>query len=213
MNPTWHLAGAQGTRHVNADAVASRGGRVFALADGIGDNAVAAGAAKLAATTAVMAASPREGVLAAQQALRALPSGDCVLVVAHVTDLGYRVAWVGDARAYTWDGTVVRQLTHDHTIAQYFADRGVEVAAHLANVVTSSVRTATDIGEVDTYHRGGLLLTSDGVHKGLSDTSIASLVRRSPDPAAALVSSAPGNDNATALMVERGAELPIFVAA
>ncbi|RLK53676.1 PP2C family protein-serine/threonine phosphatase [Actinokineospora cianjurensis] len=205
----WHLAGSQGNRHVNADAAASGtpgGTTVLALADGIGDTPAAALAARVATAAAVtIGISPREGLLAAQRAVRALAEGDCVLVVAHATPTGYRIAWAGDTRAYTWDGSVVSQLTTDHTIAQYFADRGVAVAPRLNNIVTTSVRTATpeSIGEVDSYQPTALLLTTDGVHKGLSTSRIAALLSHSPTPATTLVTAAQGDDNATAILLDR----------
>ncbi|GAA3043381.1 PP2C family protein-serine/threonine phosphatase [Actinokineospora globicatena] len=205
----WHLAGTQGNRHFNADAAASGtigDTVVLALADGIGDTPAAALAARVATAAAVeVGLSPREGLLAAQRAVRSLTDGDCVLVIAHATPTGYRIAWVGDARAYTWNGTAVRQLTTDHTIAQYFATRGVAVAPRLNNIVTTSVRTAppATIGEVDSYLPTALLLTTDGVHKGLTSDRIASLLSHSPAPATTLVTAARGDDNATAIVVGR----------
>ncbi|GAA3004519.1 PP2C family protein-serine/threonine phosphatase [Actinokineospora diospyrosa] len=201
----WHLAGTQGNRRFNADAAASStlgDTVVLALADGIGDTPEAALAARTATAAATKVGwSPLEGVLAAQRALRSLPTGDCVLVVAHVTPTGYRVAWVGDTRAYTWDGRLT-QLTTDHTVAQYFLTRGVTVAAHLANVVTASVRTVEReaIGTVDTYQAATLLLTTDGVHKGLSADRIAALAG-GEDAAAALVAASAATDNATAIVL------------
>ncbi|MBM7773358.1 protein phosphatase [Actinokineospora baliensis] len=201
----WHLAGTQGKRRFNADAAASGtigDTLVLALADGIGDTPEAAMAARVATAAATTVGwSPLEGVLAAQRAVRALPTGDCVLVVAHATPGGYRVAWVGDTRAYTWDGSLT-QLTTDHTVAQYFASRGVAVAARLANVVTASVRTveAGAIGAVDTYRCATLVLTTDGVHKGLSVERMGALAGRE-DAAAALVAAAGSADNATAIVV------------
>src|SRR5262245_2835939 len=87
---TWHTAGFQGPRTINADAVASHpdasGGLVVALADGVGDSPGAARAAVLAATAAVAvpaAEGPAAALRAAHRAVEAEPeAGDCVLVVA-----------------------------------------------------------------------------------------------------------------------------------
>ncbi|WP_018685626.1 PP2C family protein-serine/threonine phosphatase [Actinokineospora enzanensis] len=215
MEQAWQVAGDQGGRHYNADAAASYrtadGRLVFALADGIGDTPIAARAARVAAAAAVRAAGgPRASIAAARAAVLAEAGGDCVLVVAEATGSGYRVAWVGDARAYAWNGVEVWQLTKDHTVGQYFADRGVAVAPRLSHVVTSSVRTLHEVGEVDTYQPGGLLLMTDGVYRGVGLPRIGAILRGASEPAAALVNAAVGVgrvggvggvDNATALVV------------
>lgn len=120
--PRWHTANAQGPRSLNADAVgayAAAGGPgiVFALADGVGDDAAAALAARTAAAAAARTAvhkGPVEAVLTAGRAVRERTLGDAVLVVAMPAERGgYRIAWAGDARAYSWDGTTLARLTTD----------------------------------------------------------------------------------------------------
>ncbi|GAB2988042.1 protein phosphatase 2C domain-containing protein [Amycolatopsis acidiphila] len=216
MNPIWQTASAQGPRAVNADAVAAYADPatqqvVFALADGVGDASGAAHAARLAATAAAhtpAAEGPVQALLAAQEAVRADPSaGDCVLVVALPFDGGYRVGWVGDARAYVWTGAGLTQVTKDHTLAQYFRDHGQPPAPRMEHVVTTSVRTAgaTEFGRAEISSPAGLLLTSDGVHKTLSLATMAELLRRPANSAEALTGAAiaaGGSDNATALFVE-----------
>ncbi|MPZ84328.1 MAG: serine/threonine protein phosphatase [Actinophytocola sp.] len=216
MFSTWHTAGFLGTRSVNADAVASHfdavtGGLVVALADGVGDNAAAATAALLAATAAVtvpVADGPSAALVAARAAVHADPSaGDCVLVVAQPFGLGYRIAWVGDVRAYSWDGLALRQLTTDHTVAQYFRDRGTAVAPSMEHQVLTSVRTAqpTRFGLASLAIPTRLLLTSDGVHKSLPHPTMTEIIRYARDPATALVEAARaagGTDNATAVVVD-----------
>jgi len=47
-------------------------------------------------------------------------------VVAMKTDgCHYEVAWVGDSRAYLWNGIMLRQLTRDHSYVQSLIDEGV----------------------------------------------------------------------------------------
>ncbi|WP_394363378.1 PP2C family protein-serine/threonine phosphatase [Amycolatopsis sp. SB7-3] len=213
--PHWHTASARGPREYNADAVAAyaaAGGRgiVFALADGVGDHPNAAQAARTAASAA--ARTPVDqgavgAVLAAQRAVLALGgAGDCVLVVAVRTGEGYGIAWVGDARAYAWDGYTVRQVTKDHTLAQYFRDHDQPVTPRMEHVVTTSVRTAGahEIGTA-TVTTGGLLLTSDGVHKTLSGPAMLDILGMPDGAAAELVRTAislGGSDNATAIVVD-----------
>jgi serine/threonine protein phosphatase PrpC len=212
--PRWHTASAQGPRGVNADAVGAFS-EVFALADGVGDHEGAAHAARVAAAVAVRSpveAGPVAAVLAAQRAVRELPgSGDCVLVVAMpmADGAGYRIAWVGDTRAYSTGGGTLRQLTNDHTLAQYFRDHGQPTAPHMEHMVTTSVRTANahEVGTAET-HADGLLLTSDGVHKTLTAATMLDILAQPEHAATALVETAialGGSDNATALLVEPAA--------
>ncbi|MDT8914526.1 serine/threonine protein phosphatase [Amycolatopsis sp. PS_44_ISF1] len=166
------------------------------------------------ARTAVAAAArtpPAEGpvaaILNAQRALRELGgTGDAVLVVAMPFAGGYRIAWVGDARAYAWHGGMVRRLTVDHTLAEYFRSRHQPCTPRMEHLVTTSVRTAKphEIGTSEVVG-GGLLLTSDGVHKVLPPATIDRLLADPEHGAAALVETAiavGGSDNATALFVE-----------
>jgi serine/threonine protein phosphatase PrpC len=220
--PRWQTASAQGPRSVNADAVGAfaRAGEdiVFALADGVGDTSGAARTARVAVSAAARtpaSAGPVAAVLAAQRAVRDLDhSGDCVLVVAMpVGDgAGFRVAWVGDARAYSLSPGVLQQLTTDHTLAQFFRDRGEPTMPNMEHTVTTSVRTAgaDEIGTAET-HGGGLLLTSDGVHKALSPVSMRAVLTQPECSATALVETAiavGSSDNATAILVEPPGGLP-----
>ena len=214
---SWHVAGDQGRRAVNADAVASHtdpatGGLHVALADGIGDNQGAVRAALVAAAAAVRtpaaAGGPAAALLAAQRAVLADPdAGDCVLVIAQPRVDGYELSWVGDVRAYAWDGSALRQLTTDHTLAQFFRSRGEPFAPRMEHLVTTSVRTArpTEFGRAQLLGPGRLLLTSDGVHKTLPPETMAEIMRYADNPAAALVAAAHrtgSTDNATAVTVD-----------
>jgi serine/threonine protein phosphatase PrpC len=119
----------------------------------------------------------------------------------------YRVAWVGDVRAYAWDGAVLRQLTHDHTLAQYFRDHGSTPRPHMEHLVTTSVRTASanEFGHTEVSAPAGLLLTSDGVHKKLGLAQMSELLRQPMNSAQTLTDAAieaGGTDNATALFAE-----------
>ena len=215
LTSTWQTAGFQGTRTINADAVASHadsaGGLVVALADGVGDDRGAARAALLAATAAVAvpaAEGPAAALVAARRAVEADPdAGDCVLVVAQPFGAGCRLAWVGDVRAYAWDGRTLLRLTVDHTLAQYFRDRGNTPTPAMEHQVLTSVRTAApaEYGLASLALPTRLLLTSDGVHKTLSHDTIAGILRHALEPATALVAAAREagtRDNATAIVVD-----------
>jgi protein phosphatase len=205
--PAWRTAGAQGPRTVNADAVATYGG-VVALADGVGDSTEAAQAALAAVNAAVRVPAAAGPVAALSSAQRALPTdGDCVLVVAQPYAGGYHIGWVGDVRAYAWDGADLWQLTRDHTLAQYFRDHGGQVQPRMEHLVTTSIRTAepTHYGLTATG-TPNLLLTTDGVHKTLTHDEMTGLLRTASNPADALVAAALARgtrDNTTAVVLSR----------
>jgi serine/threonine protein phosphatase PrpC len=202
--PAWRTASHQGLRAVNADAVAAAGG-VVALADGIGDDMTATHAALLAATAAVGVPAVAGPSAALSAAHRAVTAGDCVLVVAQPFEGGYRIGWVGDVRAYAWDGSELRQLTTDHTLAQYFRDHGGDITPRMEHLVTTSVHTAAEhrYGTTETSATS-LLLTTDGVHKTLTTEAMTTILRHASNPAEALVQAAHmagTRDNATAVVL------------
>ncbi|MCD2193787.1 serine/threonine protein phosphatase [Actinomycetospora endophytica] len=230
--PTW-TASARGPRRNQADATArfeGRGRVAVAIADGVGDSAAAALAAHAAADHAVRVAvldgRADLAVLAARDVLLAagtMIGGDAALTVALSPDPGavggtWTVAWVGDCRAWSWDGRAVHPLTRDHTVASEMQAAGVAVAQRLENVLTTSVRTvrgATEIGLVAVPAPAALVLASDGVHRSIDPALVARLVAHVPPPALArtLVDSARAagtHDNATALVVETRTPAPVI---
>ncbi len=221
----WWAASTRGPRRHQADATAGfhgRGGRLaVAVADGVGDSAAAALAARAAADHAVRIATldgrADLAVLAARDVLLAtgpLIAGDAALTVAlgpgpGTADPTWTVAWVGDCRAWSWDGRGLHLLTHDHTVAAEMHAAGVAVAAHLENVLTTSVRTvrgATEVGLTAVHAPAALVLASDGVHRSLDPRRLAGVVAHVPAPALArtlvdTARAAGSHDNATALVV------------
>ncbi|WP_436497374.1 PP2C family protein-serine/threonine phosphatase [Actinokineospora sp. HUAS TT18] len=213
---TWHTWSERGARRTNADAVASFAdpvtGRVaFALADGIGEDGTAA---RLAAAAAVRSAGQGADVAIAA-ARSAVTTGDCVLVLAvpMPTGQGYEIAWLGDARAYAVVDDTVIQLTTDHTLAQYFRDRGTPATPRMEHLVTASLRTAKpeQLGHIAVPTPAFLVLTSDGVHRHVDQPTMAHILRYAADPAAELVRraiAAGATDNATALVVHCAPAIP-----
>lgn len=222
--PHWDQASERGPRQVNADATAvhtdpNTGLTAYVVADGVGDDLVAARTATVAAELAARIAAvqgPVAGILAAQEVVRGSDGGgDCVLVVAvpgvGPTRTGCDVAWVGDCRAYHWNGRILEQITNDHTVAEYYRARGLETTPRMEHLVTTSVRTAAAerIGSTRTsIANSRLLLCTDGVHKLVDISKIRSVLDQPIPPlgvASALVTAAHqlgGKDNATALVVD-----------
>jgi serine/threonine protein phosphatase PrpC len=219
----WSAATRRGARRVNADAVASRvdpdsHGVVVALADGIGDQALAAQVARAAVDASARTsceAGPVEAVLAAQRVLRTRypAGGDCVLVVAMPFPGCHRLAWVGNCRAYRWDADTLEQVSADQTMAEHFRVRHQQATPRMEHVITNTVRTTLpeDIRwtEVNTVH-SGLMLSSDGVHRVLAESVIHSVLVQpraaiATPLAACLVDTAlrlGGRDNASAVVAE-----------
>ncbi|MGQ4599320.1 PP2C family protein-serine/threonine phosphatase [Nocardia sp. R6R-6] len=223
----WSSASRRGPRSINADAVAIEtdavtGTTAYVVADGVGDHLLAARAARTAASVAARAAvrhGARAGILASQRELRQTvpePSADSVLVVAVLATAGgadgpCEVAWVGDCRAYRWNGRVLHQITTDHTVAELCRARGLVSSPRESHLVTTSARTVrpVEIGYAATgSSTGRLLLSTDGVHKPLGIATIKALLADGDTVetmANTLVDDAlcaGGTDNATALVVD-----------
>jgi protein phosphatase len=148
------------------------------------------------------------------------------LVALKMNQQGYEVAWVGDCRAYLWDGKKLRQLTKDHSYVQYLVDQGVLAASEAdhhshQNFITQALgATETDGIKVDAIrdvmHRGEkILLCSDGLTKEVGDADIAVILssgRDEQETVDRLIRTAlenGGSDNVTAVLVSAGHDAPI----
>ncbi|MFJ5985199.1 PP2C family protein-serine/threonine phosphatase [Lentzea sp. NPDC092896] len=196
-------ASERGPRKYNADAFAWNR-RTFVVADGVGDSPAAAEAAWAAARAAALLADPVAAILAARDALQ-VHSGDAVIVVATARpDGGFDVAWAGDSRAYASNGSDLVQLTTDHTVAEYFRERGIKAEPRMEHVVTNTVRhsTSENIGRAAT-RAPRLALVSDGVYGPLGHNGIDAIMsgNASAERLVRAALYARGTDNATALVV------------
>ncbi|MBV8771083.1 MAG: Stp1/IreP family PP2C-type Ser/Thr phosphatase [Deltaproteobacteria bacterium] len=106
------------------------------------------------------------------------------------------IAWVGDSRAYIYDGHLLRQVTKDHSLVQRLIEIGQispEQARHHEhkNVITRSLgaRPTGPAGAESVslrLKRGDrLLLCSDGLTTHVEDRQIAEILHRHSDPTAA----------------------------
>ena len=139
----------------------------------------------------------------------------------------YEICWVGDSRAYLWNGAL-RQLTEDHNrVGELLAQDIItpeQASSHPERHVLTQSLGVSDTMQLDpgrvtgTLQEGEqLLLCSDGLSDELSDSMVEHLLRGHDSPRAqvdALISAAldaGGNDNITAVVV--GARLPAQPAA
>lgn len=122
-----------------------------------------------------------------RQRREALPMGTTVAAV-RIVDRRFEVAWVGDSRAYVWNGQLC-QLSQDHSYVQELVERGAITAEQARshphrNVVTQALGvTGTDDLEVETISGRlepgmQLLLCSDGLTEEVGDADIARIVGR-----------------------------------
>jgi protein phosphatase len=208
---------------------------LFAVADGMGGHA-AGEVASLTAVEALKASYARvggtEGLIAAtHQANRSIwdrgqedpelrGMGTTLVAVALVNDDGedrLAVVNVGDSRVYLLRQGELEQLTTDHSLVQELVDDGqlseVEATVHpQRHVLTRALGVDSDVSvdilQVLPLKGDRLLLCSDGLSRELSDTQVASIMRRLADPddaARELVSAAKnrgGNDNITVVIID-----------
>lgn len=200
------VATRQGTDAPNCDRAAiytSRIGRTAgAVIDGTGHedtiaevmHAVATVAARVGAQRGALAGLMSGAELVTDRGLQGDgPTGVGVLAVAYddCTD----VAWIGDCRAYGWDGEELRRYTTDHTLGEQLRQNGApwEVSEDHNNWITTTLCLATiaTIRKVEVPAGQTVILTSDGVHDAVDHERLVQIVREhAGDPqalAAALV--------------------------
>lgn len=126
------------------------------------------------------------------------------------------VAHVGDSRAYLFREGELRQLTHDHTVAQKLADQGEipqEAVAHhrLRHILTNVLGghdgpVVTELEQIQLVDRDRLMVCSDGLTDMVSDEDIAAVLRDIEAPQKAcdkllnLALEGGGKDNVTITM-------------
>jgi protein phosphatase len=152
------------------------------------------------------------------------PGMGSTVVALRLQEQRYEIAWVGDSRAYLWDGRTLRSLTRDHSFVQQLIDYGAiseqEARTHPhKNIITRAIGFAAtplqpknpDIA-VDsisgTLKLGEqLLLCSDGLTSEVGKDEIQEVLSAQQDPQAAvdeLIQRAlkhGGSDNVTVILV------------
>jgi serine/threonine protein phosphatase PrpC len=101
----------------------------------------------------------------------------------HIRGNVYEVAWIGDSRAYLWNGRHLLRLTRDHSFVQQLVDSGElrqEMAAQhpyrniLMRCIGSSDESCVIVDSVGGvfYRDDRILLCSDGLTGELADAEI-----------------------------------------
>lgn len=149
------------------------------------------------------------------------------VVAAHFNGDDFDVAWVGDSRAYIWDGKVLTQISRDHSYVESLLSRGIISAEDAKtrndrNLVTQAIGAdalpEVDIGFVSgsLYQGEKLLLCSDGLNDELSGFEIARILHDHRDVDDAECSKvlvdasydAGGKDNITVVLVSNDSVAP-----
>jgi protein phosphatase len=141
------------------------------------------------------------------------------VVAAKLDGLRYEIAWVGDSRAYLWNGSL-HQLTTDHSYVQLLLKAGLiaksEIAEHPSrNIISQALGVggsdkanikvdlvSGELGESDT-----LLLCSDGLSGEVTDEGIAAILSETTGNQAKLnrliaaAIEAGGKDNITVIVL------------
>jgi PPM family protein phosphatase len=143
--------------------------------------------------------------------------GSTVVAMKTVND-HYEIVWVGDSRAYAWDGATLKRLTRDHSYVQYLLDEGAITARDMSdhpqrNIILQALgardmeAVAPDLVSGVFHESEMILLCSDGLTTEVDDIRIAEILSRetSPQKAADLLVEAAissgGSDNITVIIV------------
>jgi len=225
-----------GKRKLNEDRfVADANWGIALVSDGMGGPAAGEVAASI--VTAQMVDHLDQGmpleqaVVQAHNAVKAAPEQGkgsngmgATLVVAQFQNYDFQIAWVGDSRAYLWNGEL-RQLTRDHSQVELsLARRDItpEQARHAKNKhLLTRAMGLNDLNPIDvptlsgTLARGQkILLCSDGLSDVVSGVEIASKLQANASPQDTLNAlieralEAGAADNITAVLVSAGDDAP-----
>lgn len=180
---------------------------IYAVADGMGGHAAGEVASELAVRTAIrrlmdsLTATDDLAVENCQMWMQnAVSSANktvykqggaamgTTLLIAVVIDNTLHIANIGDSRAYLITRDGIRQLTHDHSLAQMLLDAGAlapeeAVTSTRRNILTRSIGTHETV-EVDVFEEHidqpcYLLLCSDGLWSELSEEKMLHIVHDS----------------------------------
>ncbi|MBQ2201123.1 MAG: Stp1/IreP family PP2C-type Ser/Thr phosphatase [Clostridia bacterium] len=115
----------------------------------------------------------------------------CTLVAAILLEDRFIAANIGDSRLYHFDGSALRQITHDHSFVAELVRRGAitpeEAKTHprrnlITRAVGTEMRVSADIFSCDWKKGDMLLLCSDGLCGVLDAPEIAAYLRNCADP-------------------------------
>jgi protein phosphatase len=127
-------------------------------------------------------------IIASSQAGVGFPGMGSTIVALQVEDQDYTVEWVGDSRAYLWNGICLHRISRDHSFVQQLIDQGQiskkDAYSHpKKNLVTQALGVVDlETVQVDSvtrqFHRDDkILLCSDGLTDEVADDQIENILR------------------------------------
>ncbi len=193
-----------GRRKANEDRIiADTDWHLALVADGMGGAGSGDVASQIVAATVVdriaAGANLNEAITAAHEAvLAAAKSGrgnagmGSTVVSCVFNDYDYEIAWIGDSRAYLWDGETLRQLTRDHSkVEMLLASADISQQEALQhpekNVITRAMGIPWDQGDPVPTIKGTLaagqvlLLCSDGLNDAAGDVKVREILSAGGD--------------------------------
>lgn len=199
--PLWHSAGLThpGGRAHNEDfLLADAVHGIYVVADGVGGRDAGEIASRISCEVIVEQAAAGvdlvAGFAAAERAIAsAVARGEgragmaATAVALQTRDARFEIAWLGDCRAYLWDGKL-RLLTRDHSLVEAMLARGEinlqQAAQHpQRNVILAAlggeatqIKVGGNTGEIG--GKGLFLLCSDGLCDTLDSASISEILMR-----------------------------------
>jgi len=108
-------------------------------------------------------------------------------VAIKMDDERFEIAWVGDSRAYCWDGVQLIQITKDHSLVQQMVDEGSITAEEASihpqrNYITQSLGMPESqkltVGQIKgrIYNSYQFLLCSDGLSDEVTHSEISGIL-------------------------------------
>ena len=171
---------------------------LWLVADGMGGHACGEVASDIASRTIGEAVSDGNDLTDAIQKsheaiLDAVENGigkkgmGTTVIALQIQNTEYQVAWVGDSRAYLWDGVELKQISKDQSLVQMLVDTGKiteeEAMFHPQKNIIYQNLGAGDIGELNIGLSKGrlkrgqkILLCSDGLSDEITRDEIKEVV-------------------------------------
>jgi serine/threonine protein phosphatase PrpC len=221
-----------GRRHHNEDCIVADADMGLAMvADGMGGYACGDVASDIVKTVLLAAVAEQEslmeGIARAHAAITTASTepnkkgmGSTVVAI-KLSKLDYELAWVGDSRAYLWDGLALKQITRDHSYVETLIGSGAisyqqSLIHPERNLITQAVGVAPE-GGLDIAIANGrlqagqiILLCSDGLVDEVVDSDVAAILAAAPslqqalDDLLAAAIAGGGRDNISIVLWQAG---------
>jgi len=194
------LSDAGNIRDHNEDAYySSPENGLWVVADGMGGHAGGEIASRITietisqaigqgATLEVAVGKAHQAILDAVQNGKGKTGMGSTIVALQIKDSNYKIAWVGDSRAYLWNGKL-KQLTRDHTYVQQLLESGAitmeEAQYHPEKSVLSRALGAPEFATapVETitgqlFRNQKIVLCSDGLTGEVEDSEMNRILKK-----------------------------------